>query len=122
MSGNIQKAGKKTIGLLGTRFTMRMPFLKDGLSPAGITTLIPDEPDLTVVDQIIFNELGKGILKETSKRKYLEIIKKLESRGAEGIVLGCTEIPLLIGQEDCDMPLFNTSTIHAEKALQVALK
>ena len=118
---SIQNQNMKTIGLLGTRFTMKEPFYREGLAKFGIDTLIPNENDLKIVDDIIFNELGRGILRQESRQKYVEIVSRLHDRGAEGIILGCTEIPLLISERDCSVPLFNTTVLHAEKALEYSL-
>ena len=118
----INNRGMKTVGLLGTRFTMTEPFYKDGLTQQGIKTLIPDERDRKTVDDIIFHELGRGILNDDSRQKYVDVVKRLHAQGAQGVILGCTEIPLLITEADCEVPLFNTTVIHAEKALEVAIQ
>jgi aspartate racemase len=117
----IRERGMKTIGLLGTRFTMTEPFYKEGLEQFGIKTIVPDEQDRKTVDDIVFHELGKGEIRDDSRRKYVDIVKRLHRQGAEGVILGCTEIPLLINEKDCGVPLFNTTVIHAEKALAYAL-
>ncbi len=117
----IQNRKMNTVGLLGTRFTMREAFYRDGLAEFGIQTIIPNDEDLKTVDDIIFHELGKGVIRQESREKYVDIVRRLHSQGAEGVVLGCTEIPLLISEADCDVPLFNTTILHAEKALEYAL-
>jgi aspartate racemase len=117
----IRDRGMRTVGLLGTRFTMREAFYKQGLAEFGIQTIIPDDKGLKTVDDIIFHELGKGVIREESREKYVRIVQQLHRQGAEGVVLGCTEIPLLIDEADCDVPLFNTTILHAEKALVYAL-
>ena len=117
----IQKRKMETVGLLGTIFTMKESFYKDGLKNHGIRTLVPEALDQDIVNQIIFDELGRGILKQESREQYIEIVHRLHEKGAEGVILGCTEIPLLIKEEDCGIPLYDTAVIHAEKALEVAL-
>lgn len=118
----IQKANLKKVGLLGTKFTMEEAFLKKRLSDNfGIETIIPVEIDREKVHSIIYNELVKGEIKAESRENYLEIIEKLVANGAEGIILGCTEIPLLVSAKDTSAILFDTTTIHAEKAVEFAL-
>jgi len=117
----IAKLSIKKVGLLGTKFTMEQPFYKDVLAKSGIVTIVPDETEREYINKTIFSELGKMILKDETKKKYLEIIGKLVQEGAEGIILGCTEIPLLIKQSDCSAPLFDTVEIHAMAAVEFAL-
>lgn len=114
-------SGIGTVGLLGTAFTMREKFFRDGLAGRGIECLVPAEEDQAGLNQIIYGELCRGELREESRRVFQSAIARLEAAGARGIVLGCTEIPLLIRPEDCSLPLFNTTTIHAEKALDFAM-
>jgi aspartate racemase len=109
----------QTVGLLGTIFTMSKDFYKLGLKERGIATLVPEE-DQEFINRIIYEELTKGIIKSESKAGYLKIINKLRDQGAQGIVLGCTEIPLLVKEEDCSIRLYDTTTIHAEAALNYA--
>lgn len=119
----IQKSELKKVGLLGTKFTMEQDFLKKRLfDKFAIETIIPNENDREKVHSIIYNELVKGEIKDESREIYLEIIEKLIANGAEGIILGCTEIPLLVSNENTDAVLFDTTTIHAEKAVEFALK
>lgn len=106
------------VGLLGTVFTMREPFFRERLQQAGIEVLTPAANDQDCMNEVIYQELCGGRILPASRTHFLEIIERLRARGAQGIVLGCTEIPLLVGPEDCVLPLFNTSLIHAEKALQ----
>jgi len=113
--------GIKKVALLGTKYTMELPFYKDILSTFGIETIIPDEKDREVINTIIYDELTIGLLTETSKKAYLKIIDKLINLGAEGVILGCTEIPLLINQSDVEVAVFDTTTIHATKAFNLAL-
>jgi aspartate racemase len=111
----------KTVALLGTKFTMEQSFFKDKLTNAGITTLIPNDPDRAFIHDSIFNELGKGIFTEATKQKYLNIINKLIEEGAEGVIFGCTEIPMLIKEDECTVPVFDTLMIHAKAAAEFAL-
>lgn len=109
----ITKKGFKKVALLGTKYTMEKAFFKDILSSYGIATMIPNEEDREIIHQVIYTELAKGEINEISKQKYLKIIDKLIKEGAEGIVLGCTEIPLLIEQQEVFVPVFDTTIIHA---------
>lgn len=114
--------GLGKVALLGTRFTMEDDFFKSKLKDQGITVLTPkDETDMEFINHTIFDELGRGILKTTTKERYLLIINKLINDGAEGIIAGCTEIPLLIKATDISVPFFNTAEIHAEAAIKFAL-
>lgn len=122
VTGNeIKKAALKKVGLLGTMFTMEHSFYKEALLQQEIETIIPDKEDREAVHQIIFEELCKGIILPESKDIYLRIIDKLQAQGAEGIILGCTEIPLLIKQEDSSIPLFDTTFLHAKAAVSYVL-
>ncbi|WPC39373.1 aspartate/glutamate racemase family protein [Clostridium sp. JS66] len=115
--------GLKKVALLGTIFTMKQDFYKKVLKENfNIDVIIPNEADSEIVHEIIYTELCKGIINESSKEKYKKIIKNLQLNGAEGVILGCTEIPLLIKQEDVDIPVFDTTTIHAISAVEFALK
>lgn len=117
----IQK-GIRKVGLLGTKFTMEQDFYKGILREKfNIDVVIPDENEREIVHEIIYNELCKGIINGDSKEKYKKIIGNLALRGAEGIILGCTEIPLLIKQEDVNIPVFDTTSIHAISAFEFAL-
>jgi aspartate racemase len=110
------------VGLLGTRFTMEETFYKNRLFERhGIETVIPEEEDRQLINDIINRELGNGEFILSSKEDFKRIINRLEEKGAEGIILGCTEIPLLIKQEDYELPLFDTTTLHAEAAVKYAL-
>jgi len=110
-----------TVGLLGTKPTMELSFYKERLAKFGIMALTPDEKEREFINFSIFDELDKGIIKESTKKKFLDIIDDLVRRGAEGIILGCTEIPLLIKQSDCGVPVFDTTEIHATAAAEFAL-
>jgi aspartate racemase len=114
--------GIKTVGLLGTKFTMEKDFYQDALTQKDITVLVPDEKDREYVNTVIYDELVAGQIRDESRAGYIAIINKLAERGAEGVILGCTEIPLLVNEEDVGMPLFDTTVIHAEAALNYALK
>lgn len=119
----IAKRGIDTIALLGTKFTMERDFYKGYLNDKfGIKVLIPNNEDRNTVHNIIYGELVQGQIKPDSRQKYVDIIAKLEAQGAQGVILGCTEIPLLISDADVNIPTFNTTQIHAEKAVEWALK
>lgn len=109
------------VGLLGTRITMEQSFFREKLSEQGIQSIIPNEGERAFVHSSIFEELTKGIFKNETKVGFLRIIERLKKEGAMGIVLGCTEIPLLLNQTECDLPLFDTTSIHAESAVDFAL-
>ena len=112
----------RKIGLLGTRFTMQENFYKGKLiNDHGLTVLTPMDPDMDMIHQVIFEELCLGLVKDVSKKKFIAAIKRLEAAGAEGVILGCTEIGLLIKQADSPIPLFDTTLIHAEAAVDYAL-
>jgi aspartate racemase len=117
----IERARLSRVGLLGTRFTMEQPFYAERLARHGIATIVPDIVDRHDVHRVIMKELSLGIVSDASRRRYLEIIDGLVSRGAEAVVLGCTEIPLLVRPEHTTVPLFDTTTLHAEEALAWAI-
>lgn len=117
----LKENGIKKVGLLGTKYTMTQEFYKSKLIEAGIEVVIPDEAGVTVVNDIIYNELCLGIILEESKKKFVNIIKQLEKAGAQGVILGCTEIGLLIQQKDVEIPVFDTTQIHATKAALLAI-
>ena len=112
----LKKHNIKKVGLLGTKYTMKEDFYKSILEQNGIEVVIPDDNGIEVVNSVIYDELCLGIVSEKSKEKYLNIISELSERGAEGIILGCTEIGLLVNQKDTEIPLFDTTLIHAEMA------
>jgi len=119
----IAARGLQRVGLLGTRFTMEQEFYKGKLtSDYGIDVLIPDNDERQAIHAIIYNELCLGQVKDASRRAFKKIIARLEDRGAQGIVLGCTEIPLLVKQEDHRLPLFDTTDLHARAAVDLALR
>jgi aspartate racemase len=115
--------GMKKVGLLGTKFTMEGDFYKNILKDRfNIDVIVPNEVEREFIHKVIFEELCKGIINKTSKEKYKEIIDSLVLIGAEGVILGCTEIPLLIKQEDVSIPVFDTTKIHAVSAVEFALE
>lgn len=118
----LKKAAIGTVGLLGTKYTMLEDFYKAVLMDNDIEVVIPDNEDIETVNRIIYDELCLGIISEESKNTYLKIISKLSKEGAQGIILGCTEIGLLIKQSDTDIPIFDTTLIHAEQAALEAIK
>jgi aspartate racemase len=118
----IKRAGHSTVGLLGTRFTMEEAFYRDRLSERhGLRVITPDSEDRERIHQIIYEELCLGVVKSESRSAYRKIMGKLASQGAEAIILGCTEISLLVRQQDSEVPLFDTAAIHARMAAEEAL-
>ena len=118
----ILEKGLKNIALLGTKYTMEQDFYKSKLIEKEINVIIPDKNDIEIINKVIYDELCLGTINSDSKKKFLEIVDKLRSKGAEGIILGCTEIGLLIKNEDTDVPLFDTAVIHAEEAAIYSIK
>ncbi|WP_456477275.1 aspartate/glutamate racemase family protein [Oceanithermus sp.] len=114
-------AGVRRAGLLGTRFTMERPFMRQRLERWGIEVLVPNEADCEAVHRIIYEELVQGVIREESRQVYRQVMSRLADRGAGGIVLGCTEIGLLVGSEDAPVPVFDTTRIHAVAAVEKAL-
>ena len=119
--GRIAPKGIKNIGLLGTKYTMLQDFYKSILIDKGLNVIIPDEEDIEFINNVIFNELCCGEINPKSKQKFIEIVEKLKNKGAEGVILGCTEIVMLISQKDIDIPVFDTTAIHAETAAQMSI-
>ena len=117
----INRSGMTTVGLIGSRETMQGDFYTAVLSAEDIRTLVPGPEEREFINMVIYEELVKEIFKEKSRHRFLEIMEKLQRRGAEGIILGCTEIPLIIQDEDFELPLFNTTAIHARAAVDFAL-
>ena len=118
----IKEQGMKTVGLLGTNFTMEQDFYKGHLSEKhGLNVIVPSESDRQIVHRIIYEELCLGIVKDESREQYLSIMDRLRKQGAEGIIEGCTEIVRLVQQEHTDIPLFDTTAIHAQEAVSLAL-
>jgi aspartate racemase len=117
----VRAAGLRTVGLLGTAFTMEQDFYRDRLASHGLTVVVPDAEDRAVVHSVIYDELCRGIVTETSRAAYVAVIDRLVGAGAEGVVLGCTEIELLIGPDDVRVPVFPTTRLHVEAAVERAL-
>jgi aspartate racemase len=118
----VRKQGLRKVGLLGTVYTMEMDFYKDGLRKEGVEPIIPEKQETrNFIQQTLKEELGKGIFKPETKRAYLDIIDELIAAGAEGIILGCTEIPLIIRQDDVTVPVFDTTKIHSQAVVAFAL-
>jgi aspartate racemase len=119
----VKRAGLDTVGLLGTRFTMQGDFYRGKLEREhGLQVLVPDEAGMEAVHRIIYDELILGIIRGESRQVYLDVISNLAEQGAQGIILGCTEIPLLVKQADAPIPIFDTTTIHAQAAVEWALQ
>jgi len=118
----IKANGFKKVGLLGTKYTMEGDFYKNRIEENyNIEVIVPERKDREYIHQVIYQELISGILKDEAREKFKQIIERLKEKGAEGIILGCTEIPLLIKNKDCSIPIFNTTELHAKKAVQSAL-
>lgn len=117
----IKAAGFSTVGLLGTRFTMEQAFYADRLVQHGLKVLTPDKQDRDIVHRVIYEELCLGKILGDSRAEYQRVMAELVAHGAQAIILGCTEIALLIGQHDSTVPLFDTTSIHAKKAVDMAL-
>lgn len=118
----LKDSGISKVGLLGTKFTMEQTFYKGRLQDSfNIEVIVPNEHDRNIIHQVIYDELCLGEIKTTSRQHYLDIIDKLFNEGAQAVILGCTEIALLINQNDTDVPLFDTTSIHAQKAVEYAL-
>lgn len=109
------------VGLLGTKYTMTQEFYRDKLTARGIDVLIPEGEDIDLVNRVIFDELCLGVVKPDSKAAYLRVIAQLQARGAQGILLGCTELGLIVSPADVSLPLFDTTVIHAKRALELSL-
>jgi len=118
----ILAGGIKKVGLLGTKYTMEKRFYQDALGRRGITVLVPDAKDRQYVDAVIYDELVAGQIRDQSCARFMAIIRSLEERGAQGVILGCTEIPLLVNETDAGLRLFDTTAIHAEAALRYAVE
>lgn len=118
----ITKKGLTKVALLGTKYTMQLDFYKNKLAALGIETIIPGEEAIGFINHAIYNEMGKGLFLPETKARFLAIIDQLTKEGAQGIILGCTEIPILVKQEDCSVLLFDTTRIHSAAAVDFALK
>jgi aspartate racemase len=117
----VQRTGLTIVGLLGTAFTMEQSFYRDRLAGHGLTVLVPPADDRAEVHRIIYEELCLGEVREISRQVYRDVITRLAQAGAEGVVLGCTEIELLIGPEDSRVPVFPTTRLHVEAAIEQSL-
>jgi aspartate racemase len=120
-SAKIREQGLGRVGVLGTAFTMEQDFYRDRLAASGIEAIVPDQHDRATVHRIIYEELVRGVVTDASREQYRAIIDRLVDGGAEGIVLGCTEIELLVNSKDSPVPVFPTTRIHVEAAVQMAL-
>lgn len=120
-AARVREAGLSKVGMLGTRFTMDEGFLRERLEAAGLDVTVPPAEERREVDRVIFEELCRGQVREASRARYRQVVTGLADRGAEGVVLACTEIALLLRPEDADVPLFDTAAIHAEAAALRAL-
>ncbi|MCB6610407.1 aspartate/glutamate racemase family protein [[Clostridium] symbiosum] len=116
------QSGMNRVALLGTKYTMTQDFYKEKLVGAGIEVLIPGEEEIEEINDVIFKELCRGIISEASKQKYLAVIDKLAAAGAQGVILGCTEIGMLIREADTALPVFDTTQIHATKAALLSIR
>ena len=117
----VRAAGVGHVGLLATAYTVEQPFLTDRLAARGLHVLVPDPVDRALVHRVIYEELCLGIVREESRAAYRAVIERLVAAGAEGVILGCTEIELLISQADVDVPVFPTTRLHVEAAVAAAL-
>ena len=110
-----------TIGLLGTAFTMEQDFYRGRLEAQGIEVIVPEKPDREIVHRIIYEELCLGQVRDESRNEYLRVIDQLSAQGAQGVIEGCTEIVMLVEQQHTNVPLFDTTAIHAQEAVKLAL-
>jgi aspartate racemase len=117
----VRAAGLHRVGLLGTAFTMEQPFLSDRLAAHGLFVLAPDPVDRALVHRVIYEELVVGIVREESREAVVAVVERLLEEGVQGVVLGCTELELLLSPDDLDVPLFPTTKLHVEAALAAAL-
>ena len=121
-ASEIKKQQLNKVALLATKYTMLYDFYKNKLAEKNISTIIPNETDIEYINDVIYNEMGKGIFLPERKTRFIQIIDELQQQGAEGVVLGCTEIPILIKQDDIAIPVFDTTMIHVKAAVEFALK
>jgi len=117
----VEAGGVRTVGLLATRFTMEEDFYRDRLAEHGLRVLVPEADDREAVHRIIYDELCLGVIREESRRRYQQVIGRLVAGGAQGVILGCTEIELLVGAEDSPVPVFPTTRLHVEAAVEESL-
>ena len=116
------KSRIKKVALLGTKYTMTQTFYRERIEDSGIEVLIPEHPDIELVNQVIYDELCRGEITDASRTQYVRIIKSLQANGAQAVILGCTEIGLLISEKDSPIPVFDTTKIHAQTALTAAIE
>ena len=119
---SVKRDGFSKVGLLGTKFTMTQDFIKDRLKSAGLEVIVPDASDIEIVNNVIFNELCLGKVLDASRAEYQRIIAHMKQRGAECVILGCTEIGMLISEKDSVLPVYDTTIIHAKEAARKALE
>jgi aspartate racemase len=117
----IKKKNIDKVALLGTKYVMQQDFYRNKLAEQGLTVLIPEQTDIDYINNAIYTEFGKGIFTPEAKEAFLQIIDRMIAAGAQGVIFGCTEIPILLKQEDCSIPVFDTTFIHAAAAIDVAL-
>lgn len=117
----IESKGMKKVALLGTKYTMQLDFYTKKLSAKGIQTIIPGEEDIAYINNAIYTEMGKGLFLPETKARFIQIINEFRQSGVEAVILGCTEIPILIKQEDVDLPVFDTTAIHVDAAVNFVL-
>ena len=117
----VRRAGIDTVGLLGTGFTMAQDFYRGRLESHGLTVLVPDEDDQALVHRVIYDELCLGVVREESRAAYVEVVDRLVAQGAQGVILGCTEIEMLLQDDDVPVPTFPTTRLHVEAAVDQAL-
>lgn len=110
-----------TVALLGTKYVMQQDFYRGKLREQGIETIVPEQEDVDYINSAIYNEFGKGIFTETAKQRFLQIIDSLAAKGAQGVIFGCTEIPILLKPSDCKIPVFDTTLLHATAAVDFIL-
>jgi aspartate racemase len=118
----LEKNGIDTVALLGTKYTMTQDFYKERLTARGINVMVPEGNDIETVNDVIYKELCLGIINDESREKYRKIIKKMKDKGAKGVILGCTEIGLLIKQKDSVLPVFDTTIIHGQTAAKKSIE
>jgi len=117
----IQAKGMKKVALLGTKYTMQLDFYTKKLSAKGIQTIIPGDEDIAYINNAIYTEMGKGLFLPETKARFIQIIDKLQQSGVDAVILGCTEIPILIKQEDVNLPVLDTTVIHVSAAVNFVI-
>ncbi|SCX50891.1 aspartate racemase [Klenkia marina] len=117
----VRAAGLTRVGLLGTAFTMEQAFLRDRLAAGGLEVVVPGAVDRAEVHRVVYEELCRGVVEPGSRRRFVEVVGRLVGDGAQGVVLGCTEIELLLGPDDVDVPVFATTALHVDAALDAVL-